>query len=243
MKGIDISDYQRGLDVASLKSKGIGFAILKLGYGTTIIDSCFSQFYDQAVSAGIPVGAYFYSLATTEAEAIRDAKKALSIANGRKLPLGIYMDVEEKSQLALRDSVLTGVVKAFCDTIRAGGYIPGAYGSSGNLWAKVGPSYVGDDILVWKAQWSSYCPNNCDLWQYSATTRIDGYNGPVDGDESVSNRFMELIAKGYGSEVKPEPEPESTPEQISNEKEYTIEIPAGKSIEEIIIRVKFKNAE
>lgn len=239
MKGIDISDYQKGLNISSLKSRGIDFIILKLGYGTNIVDSCFKQFYNDAASAGIPVGAYFYSLATTEEEAIRDAKKALSIAGGRSLPLGIYMDVEEKSQLALRDSVLTSVVKAFCDTIRAGGYTPGAYGSAGQLWAKVGPSYVGPDILVWKAQWSNTCPKDCDLWQYSSTTHIDGYNGPVDGDNAVSERFINLI-KGNKPSIDPNPEPEPT----KNE-EYTVEVPIKKSstVDEIIIRIKFKMEE
>lgn len=194
MKGIDISDYQRGLDVSTLKDRGISFAILKLGYGTTVTDSCFSQFYDAARAAGIPVGAYFYSLAVTEDEAIRDAKRALSIADGRKLPLGIFMDVEDSRQLALSDSRLTAVVKAFCDVIREAGYIPGAYGSNGNLWAKVGASYLGKDVLVWNAAWQRTKPSvPCDVWQYSESTRIDGYNGNVDGDEALSDRFLALI--------------------------------------------------
>lgn len=213
MKGFDISDYQRGLDVSSLKAAGADFVILKLGYGSSLVDGCFPAFYEDARRCGLAIGAYFYSLATTEADAIRDAKRALAIAGGRELPLGIYMDVEERAQLALRDSVLTAVVKAFCDTIRAAGYTPGAYGSNDNLWAKVGPSYLGDDVLVWNAYWAKNPPPRaCDLWQHTEQAHVSGYVGDLDGDEARSERFMALVS-GHADTVIPEPEmPEIAPD-------------------------------
>lgn len=195
MNGIDISEFQSALDVKSLKQKGIDFIIIRLGYGTTIIpDPCFEKFYNAAVSAGIPVGAYFFSLATSEANAVRDAKAALSVVNGRDVPLGIYMDVETREQLSMSDSALTAVVKAFCDTIKSVGYRAGAYGSDLNLWAKVGPKYLGDDVLIWDAFYSSKKPHiSCDIWQKSKTGRIIGYDGDVDIDVSMSTRFEELV--------------------------------------------------
>lgn len=210
MKGIDVSCYQKGMDLSRVKQEdGIDFVIIRLGYGTTIVDD-YLQFYDAAVDAGIPVGAYFYSLAVTEAEAIRDAQRALLIAGGRQFPLGIYIDVESGSQLALRDSVLTAVVKAFCDTIRSAGYKTGAYGSAGQLWAKVGPSYLGDDVLVWKAWWNkSNPPLPCDIWQTSETGRIQ--NIQVDTDVSFSERFEALVKEGIPY-PQPEPQPEPEPE-------------------------------
>ena len=213
MKGIDISDYQRGLDLTTLKSQGIEFAMLKLGYGTTIIDSCFAQFFDTLARERIPVGAYFFSLATSEENAVRDARKALSIAGGRKLPLGLFMDVESREQLQMRDSRLTAVVKAFCDEVKAAGYLAGAYGSDLNLWAKVGPSYLGDDVLVWSAQWSVKPHIACDIWQTSETGHFIGYNGPVDTDESMSERFEALI-KGVSPAPAPTPEPTPTDDYI-----------------------------
>lgn len=212
MKGIDISDYQRGLDIASLKDQGIEFLILKVGEGSTLVDSCFNEFYQVAAEAGIPVGAYFYSYATTEEIAVRDAKRALSLVGGKSLPLGIYIDVEDGAQMALRDSVLTAVVKAFCDTIRNAGYRPGAYGSALNLWGKVGPSYLGDDVLVWTAWWNkSNPPKPCDIWQTSEKGTIGGYLGYVDTDKSMSERFEALVNNQPSPEPQPEPEPEPEP--------------------------------
>lgn len=198
MKGIDISSWQRGLS-----SLPVDFAIIKISEGRTWVDPCFDDFYALAQREGVPVGAYVFSYATTEETAREEAKKALSLLRGRELPLGIYIDVESAEMLALSDSKLTAVVKAFCDTIRNAGYIAGAYGSSGQLWAKVGPSYVGD-IIVWAASWGAKPRISCDLWQYSSNETIAGYNGPVDGDEALSERFIAMVK---GSAPAPAPAP------------------------------------
>lgn len=202
MKGIDISSWQKGL-----VSLPVDFAIFKISEGRTWSDPCFDEFYELAKREGVPVGAYVFSYATSEEIARQEANKALSLLKGRDLPLGLYIDVESAEMLALSDSKLTAVVKAFCDTIRASGYVAGAYGSSGQLWAKVGPSYVGD-IIVWAASWGAKPRISCDLWQYSSSETIAGYNGPVDGDEAISERFIAMVK---GSAPAPTPEPTPTP--------------------------------
>ena len=220
MKGIDISSWQRGL---YLPSAGVDFAILKISEGRTWNDPCFDGFYNDALGAGIPLGAYVFSYATTEDEARSEARKALDLANGRKLPLGIFIDVEERKQLSLRDSELTAVVKAFCDTIRAGGYRPGAYGSDGNLWAKVGPSYLGSDVLVWSACWGGQPRVVCDVWQDSDKGRISGYNGNVDTDLCMSERFYALITGKEEEKPEPTPAPDTppAPEQPAEDEKAT----------------------
>lgn len=205
MKGIDISSWQRGL-----VSLPVDFAIFKISEGRSWSDPCFDEFYDLAKREGVPVGAYVFSYATTEEIARQEANKALSLLKGRYLPLGLYIDVESAEMLALSDSKLTAVVKAFCDTVRDAGYIAGAYGSSGQLWAKVGPSYVGD-IIVWAASWGAKPSISCDLWQYTDNERISGYNGPVDGDEALSERFIALV---NGTTPAPAPAPAPTDDYI-----------------------------
>lgn len=229
MKGIDISSWQRGLDVSSLKSQGVDFTILKIGEGKTFVDPAFDDFYKAATAADIAVGAYFYSYATTVEQGIADAQRALSLAGGIALPLGIYIDVEDPAQMKLRDSELTAVVSAFCDTIRAGGYIPGAYGSLGQLWAKVGPKYVGDDVMVWVAAWGSSAPKMGDVWQYSDHEHFNGWSGNVDGDKALSERFELLVNHGGEIAPKPEPVPKPTPDPEPTDGTFSIDgIPALK---------------
>ena len=214
LRGIDISSWQAGMSAPALNS--VDFAILKISEGQSWVDPQFDTFYN---AARIPLGAYVYSHAVTEADARAEAQKALSLANGRKLPLGIYMDVEEQKQLALRDSELTAVVKAFCDTVKSGGYRAGAYGSNGNLWAKVGVDYLGSDAIMWTAQWGGR-PQKGDVWQFTASDHIDGYSERVDGNKVLSERFARLI-----TEDTPAPEPTPTPEPTGETCEVTATLP------------------
>ena len=213
MKGIDISSWQKGMGAASFMA--VDFAIIKITEGQTFVDPCFDEFYEAARSVGVPVGAYVFSHAVTEEAARAEANKALGLLKGRELPLGLYIDVEDGAQLALSDSKLTAVVKAFCDTVKDAGYIAGAYGSAGQLWAKVGPSYLGDDVIVWAASWGLKPRLSCDVWQYTDHAKIDGYDGPVDGDEGLSERFLAMCGGTY----KPDPAP--APEQPAEDEKAT----------------------
>ena len=185
MNGVDISSWQRGLPASALNQNN--FAILKISEGQGWRDPCFDEFYDAAT---IPLGAYVYSHATSEADAIAEAKYALKLLEGRALPLGVYMDVEESKQLVLDN--LAAIVDAFCFAIRQGGYKAGAYGSAGQLWARVSPLTFNG--YVWAASWGAEPRFACDIWQYSSDTRLDGYRGPVDGDKAMSERMQALIA-------------------------------------------------
>jgi len=216
LHGIDISSWQAGMSASALNS--VDFAILKISEGQSWVDPQFETFYK---AAKIPLGAYVYSHATTEADARAEARKALSLAAGKKLPLGIYMDVEESKQLALSDSALTAVVKAFCDTVKAGGYRAGAYGSNGNLWAKVGVKYLGDDVIMWTAQWGGR-PQKGDIWQFSSSDKVPGYNERVDGNKVLSERFARLITEDTPA---PEPTPTPTPEPTGGTVEVTANLP------------------
>ena len=223
LHGIDISSWQAGMPSSALNS--VDFAILKISEGTGWKDPQFEIFYNAAT---IPLGAYVYSHAITEDDAIEEATYALQLIDGRELPLGIYIDVEEQKQLALRDSVLTSVVKAFCETIKDGGYCAGAYGSAGNLWSKVGPSYLGDDVLVWVAAWSNSAPKFGDLWQYTDHASVNGHNGNVDGDKALSERFADLILGNTPAtepdDPEPSPDPAPAPEQPAEDEKATFSL-------------------
>lgn len=181
--GIDISSWQKGFDLAGA---GVDFAICKISEGQKWIDPCFNDFY---AAAKCPLGAYVYSHATTEEAAIAEAKKALELLGGRFIRLGVFMDVEEEKQLGLPN--LGAIVDAFCNTIRESGYIAGAYGSAGRLWARISPSTFNG--LVWAASWFAAPRFACDIWQYSSTTKFDGYNGNVDADRVMSERLKAIL--------------------------------------------------
>lgn len=197
MKGVDISHYQKGLTIRQLKEAGYDFAIIKLTEGVSIVDKAAFGFYREAYELGFPVGCYCYSHATNAKVAAAEAGHLLDTLNGFPMPCGIFLDVEEQKQLALDHDTLLNVLEGWCIGIAQHGYIPGIYGSEGNLWAKINPDELPDGTLIWVAKWSSSSPRiPCDLWQNSDSGRVDGYSGNVDMDLSRSVRFETLIDVG-----------------------------------------------
>lgn len=214
MNGIDISHYQQGLDLAKAKAGGVEFAILKLSEGRTIQDSSFDGFFSQADACGLPVGAYVYSHAVTPSDAIAEAQYAIQLLKGRKLPLGLYMDVECYTQMALPKQQLRDTVRAFIEAVKAAGYVSGLYGSEYNLWTRVDPDDCGDTI-VWVAHYGKQPDCPCDIWQSSDKGSISGYSGPVDQDVARSERFKALV-RGNCSEIPNSSTAPATQEQQSD---------------------------
>lgn len=197
MRGVDISHYQKGLTIRQLKDAGYDFAIIKLTEGVDIVDTAAFDFYRESYELGFPVGCYCYSHATNAKAAAAEAGHLLDVLNGFPMPCGIYLDVEEPKQLGLSHDALLNVLDAWCAGIAEHGYVPGVYGSEGNLWAKVKPDEIRTEALIWVAKWSQTPPNvPCDLWQASDSGRVDGYGGPVDTDLSRSVRFETLVDAG-----------------------------------------------
>lgn len=201
MKGIDISHYQDGLNLAE---SGVDFAILKISEGRTIADSAFEKHYANGVLAGIPLGAYVFSHAVTPAQARAEVEFALALLKGRHLPLGIYMDVETTAQLQLTKGQLDETVRAFCEAVEAAGYVSGIYSSEYGAWAKLDPNSFGDSI-VWVAHYGKEPQIPCDLWQSTDKSTLANYSRAVDEDIPRSSRF-EALVRGDGKE-DPEPAP------------------------------------
>ena len=206
MKGVDISHYQKGLTIQQIKDAGNDFVIIKLTEGNFLIDSAAFGFYHQAYELGFPVGCYCYSHATTAEQARREAEFLLKTLNGFPMPCGIFLDVEEPKMLALDHDRLLAVVEAWCEAIRAAGYVPGVYGSEYNLWAKVSPEDLPPDTLVWVAHYCKEPDVACDLWQSSDRGMVPGYSGSVDTDEVMSAYFEGLVLKGFKDEPDKPPD-------------------------------------
>ena len=200
MKGIDISHYQDGLNLAE---SGVDFAVLKISEGRTIADSAFEKHYANGLEAGIPLGAYVFSHAVTPAQAKAEVEFALALLKGRHLPLGIYMDVETTAQLQLTTGQLDETVRAFCEAVEAAGYVSGIYSSEYGAWSKLDPNSFGDSI-VWVAHYGKEPQIPCDLWQSTDKGTLVNYSRPVDEDIPRSARFEALVR---GEEEAPDPTP------------------------------------
>ena len=107
--GIDISVYQKGMDMDKALAEGVEFAILRGGVHLGK-DSCFEDFYAACKARNIPVGVYLYSYATTVAAAKQEADFLIEkVLKGKQFEYPIYMDYEDPTQETLSNSKATEI--------------------------------------------------------------------------------------------------------------------------------------
>ena len=188
--GIDVSKYQSNIDWEQVKTAGVKFVIIRIGYrgygsGALVLDPMFEQHFTNARNAGLKVGVYFFSQAVNENEAREEAQGCAYVLNGRKLDYPIYFDTEASGGkngradgLGVEDRTKCAI--AFCEEVKAQGYQPGVYAST--LWfrKRIDLNQL-KSYSIWNAHYNvAGSPIACDLWQGTCTARIPGYGGQID---------------------------------------------------------------
>ena len=189
LKGMDVSAWQGNINKANFekaKNSGIQFVILRLGYtGSSskkpTIDKVFENNYKNAIAAGLPVGVYFYSLATSDSKAKEEANFCIANLKGKTITYPVYIDMEDNATQGKQSkSTLASVCNTFCNTIKAAGYIPGVYASLSWFNNKIGS--ISASHSKWVAQYYSKCEYKgaYDMWQYSSSEKVPGIADKVD---------------------------------------------------------------
>lgn len=208
--GVDISMYQEGIDFTRLMADGAKFAILRGGDGD-YKDKCFDGFYEAAKAVNLPVGAYWFSRATTEEEARAEATDFYTrCLKGRQFELPIYMDVEAEKLKRLGKTALNKVIQAWCDTMRGFGMLPGIYTNTNWLNNYLDFSKL-HDIELWHAQWSTVEPtSDHGMWQFGGETnflRSNTMAGKIVDQNLMSKDYPKIIKEaglnGYKKEALP----------------------------------------
>ena len=190
--GVDVSALNGEIDWSKVKAAGVDFAMVRLGgrgygeEGVLYSDESALDNIRGAKSAGLFVGAYFFSQAISEEEAVEEAEYALSILGGESLHLPIAFDWELLGFEDLRtDNVtaetLTRCARAFCDKIIEKGYNPMIYTNKTLAYYKYNLTELAD-VDLWYASYSDK-PGmyyNYTMWQYSAEGDVPGISGDVD---------------------------------------------------------------
>lgn len=215
VKGIDVSKWQGEIDWAKVKADGVKFAMIRLGYGSADgnacgLDSYFERNVQEALKAGIDIGCYFYSYATSVEAAKKEAEYVTGVLQNYKgvFTYPVVFDLEDKTQQSLGKTVLTDMVIAFGDAIEKAGFYFALY--SNLNWLK---NYLDDSKLKrfdhWLAQWASAPTYDGDfgIWQTSSTGSVAGISGNVDTDIAYKDYpqiIREAKLNGFtGAEDKP----------------------------------------
>lgn len=189
--GVDVSKYQGEIDWEKVADAGIKFAIIRVGgrgYGQSgklFADEMAQKNYAAAKAAGLQVGAYFFSQATSVEEARAEADFALEQIKDWELDLPVVFDweyISETARTANTDgATVTACAAAFCDRIRAAG-------KQAMLYVRPEASMLELEKLAAYPRWVALYSDTMDypysftMWQYTKTGKVPGISGSVDID-------------------------------------------------------------
>ena len=187
--GIDVSKWNGTIDWSAVKSSGVSYVIIRCGYrgsssGALIQDPMFKTNIKGALNAGLKVGVYFFSQATTEVEAVEEASMTLSLISGYNISFPVFLDVEASGGRgdSISADTRTKVCKAFCQTIQNSGYKAGIYANRTWLNSNINTGEL-TSYKIWLAQYAAtptYTRTRYDMWQYSSKGSVSGISGNVD---------------------------------------------------------------
>ncbi|MDR2888700.1 MAG: glycoside hydrolase family 25 [Lachnospiraceae bacterium] len=199
--GIDVSKYQGTIDWAKVKEAGVDFAMIRVGYrtkvgGVMIEDPTARYNMQEAQANGIKIGAYFFSAAVNEAEAVEEAQFTADIIAQYPITYPVAYNCEDfqsadSRQYGMDNIARTNLAIAFLDAIAEAGYSPMFYAAksemeNNTLWDT---DTLSARYKIWVAQYpaipypeavnSDYSGSH-DMWQYTSQGTVAGINNKTD---------------------------------------------------------------
>lgn len=191
LTAIDISAYQKEIDWQQVKQSGVEIAMIRVAYrgwgekGIIKEDEYARENLKEAHEAGLTVGVYFFSQATSIEEVTEEVEFLLDIIKDHEITGHVVFDWEYVSEEARTADVdartLTDCSLHFCELIEEAGYTPmvyfNAYQSSHLLHMSELKQYD-----FWLARYTDRMnfPYRLRMWQYTDSGRVPGIEGKVD---------------------------------------------------------------
>lgn len=198
--GIDISKWNGDINWNEIKEAGIDFVIIRAGYSSTI-DPNFEENYVAAKAAGLDVGCYYYSYATSVEEMSEDADELLTWIAGKQFEYPIYLDLEDASQESIDREILFDMCRVFIEKLQANKYFCGLYVSYNWLYNLLNTSMTSTYFDVWIARYWDHTSvwdeeimkTRTGMWQYTDSGEIGTHTCKFD---------MNVAFKDYPSIIK-----------------------------------------
>lgn len=188
--GVDVSEHQLQIDWNQVADAGMEFAFVRIGYrgyteGGLYLDEHAAENFIGARDAGLKVGAYFYSQATSTAEAVEEAAFCISFLKDHNIDLPVVFDWEYVSSDArtgdMDAQTLTDCAKAFCEAIEKAGYKAMIYFNP-HIASNYLDLFQLQDYPFWLSLYDDTMdyPHKVEFWQYTATGKVPGIPGDTD---------------------------------------------------------------
>ncbi len=197
--GIDVSAYQDEINWKKVKSSEADFVFVRAGYrdaddGTLYEDTAFRTNIKKAHKAGLATGAYFYSQALNEDEAVEEAEYLLDLVRRYDIDMPLVIDYELYDGGRVQQAVEAGdlyaaslyhdIVLAFCRRVQQAGYESAVYANYDMLTNYMDSTLLDEVAVIWAAQYGGECDVEGDYlyWQCAEDAAVDGIEGNVDHD-------------------------------------------------------------
>lgn len=180
-RGIDVSHWKQQIDWNAVAADDVSFVMLGTRYKGEV-DPYFRTNAEGAHKAGIALGAYIYSYATTPEMAVEEADFVLDLIKDYPISYPVAFDVEDNGTLgALTPGQVSDIINAFCERIADAGYYPMVYANDNWLANKIDLGAI--DYDIWVARYGKF-PDYEDpaMWQATSSGEISGVEGNTDID-------------------------------------------------------------
>jgi GH25 family lysozyme M1 (1,4-beta-N-acetylmuramidase) len=191
--GIDVSTYQRRIDWRAVARSPVRFAIVRASLGNSYVDDHYRRNVAGASAHGLIVGAYHYAkpgFAPWDAKA--EARHFLRVARNAPGDVLPVLDIESSGGLSRRQ--LWRWARRWLTIVRERTGLRAMIYSGSFFWQR----YMGNTPWFgrkgyphWVAHWDVRRPDvpgrrwagrGWTFWQWSASGRVPGIDGPVDLD-------------------------------------------------------------
>ena len=227
--GIDVAKYQGTIDWAAAAGE-VDFVMVRLGYrtqdtGLIVADSNAAYNLQQARDQGIPMGAYFFSTAVTEEEALEEANWVADFLDPYPITYPVAFNCEnfedpDSRQYRLSRWDRTDLALVFLKQIEKRGYEAMFYASKNEMTddAKWMVSQIDPEYKIWVAQYpeapypetpaSTYSGVH-HMWQYTREGQVAGVSQFVDRDVAYFGYTGIRAPKSEEAPAPAQPDPEA----------------------------------
>lgn len=204
---IDVSRYQGAIDWAQVAAAGYKGAMLKTVSTNRkfskradglYIDPTFEDNYKNARAAGLDVGVYYYTYATSEAMADAELSLLADALRGKTLEMPVAVDVEDSKFRVLGKQALTDLTAYALKKVEDMGFYAQLYTYTSFAKTRL---YMGGASLspydVWLADYTGKTPAVTFAYnahQHTSKGSVPGISGNVDLNVTTLN-YPKIIRK------------------------------------------------
>lgn len=202
---IDVSRYQGEIDWAQVAAAGYKGAMLKTVSTNRklskradglYIDPTFERNYAGARAAGLDVGVYYYTYATSEAMADAELALVRQAVYGKELTMPVAVDVEENKLKQLSTLDLSNLTAYALEQVERMGFYAQLYTYTGYKY-ELDMARLSSRWDVWLADYTGKTPNvtfNYNAHQHTSKGSVPGISGNVDLNVTTLN-YPKIIRK------------------------------------------------